>query len=169
MFSRFSLGPLKQKVVRQSAAVAFLAIAIFVFMQYAPLAYGGKWTQEECKKVKLFDTWDWDCNTFHSTYDAYDRAPSVVDSHIPASAAPAQGQLEQPKNDAQVTPQGDNPLPPPPSQAAAPDAQGGHVIGREEKVEYRDEFGNLLNDEQVAELKGKVSFQVSLLPSSTRI
>lgn len=31
-------------------------------------------------------------------------------------------------------------------------------IVHEEKVEYRDEDGNLLNDEQVRELEGKVSF-----------
>lgn len=32
-------------------------------------------------------------------------------------------------------------------------------IHREEKVEYRDQDGNILNEEQVAELDGKVSFQ----------
>jgi dolichyl-phosphate-mannose-protein mannosyltransferase len=157
MFSRFSLGPLRQPVVRQTAAVAFLAIAIFVFTQYAPLTYGNQWTQDECKRVKLFDTWDWDCNTFHTSYEAYANAPPSVDSHIPASAAPAGGNPEQPKNDAQVTPQAAAVPPPPPP---APPAQAPHIVGREEKVEYRDEHGNLLNDEQVAELKGKVEFQV---------
>jgi len=33
------------------------------------------------------------------------------------------------------------------------------VVAREEKVEYRDENGNILNEEQVAELSGKVSFK----------
>ena len=32
-------------------------------------------------------------------------------------------------------------------------------LHREEKVEYRDQDGNLLNEEQVAALEGKVSFQ----------
>lgn len=37
---------------------------------------------------------------------------------------------------------------------------GGFAEGfTEEKIEYRDENGNLLNDEQVASLEGKVSFQ----------
>jgi dolichyl-phosphate-mannose-protein mannosyltransferase len=31
-------------------------------------------------------------------------------------------------------------------------------VGREEKVEYRDQDGNLLNEEQVSALSGKVSF-----------
>jgi dolichyl-phosphate-mannose-protein mannosyltransferase len=33
------------------------------------------------------------------------------------------------------------------------------VLSREEKVEYRDQDGNLLNEEQVSSLKGKVSFK----------
>ncbi len=33
------------------------------------------------------------------------------------------------------------------------------VAYREERVEYRDENGRLLNDEEVAELSGKVEFQ----------
>jgi dolichyl-phosphate-mannose-protein mannosyltransferase len=154
-FSRFHLGPLRHPVVGQTAAVAFLAVAIFVFTLYAPLVYGNQWTQDECKKVKLFDTWDWDCNTFYPSYEAYENAPASVDSHIPASAAPAGGNPEQPKNDAQVTPQAEVSAAP-----VAPPADAPQIVGREEKVEYRDEFGNILNDEQVEELKGKVEFQV---------
>ena len=43
----------------------------------------------------------------------------------------------------------------------APDqAQVEHrVVAKEEKVEYRDQDGNLLNDEQVAALQGKVEFR----------
>lgn len=33
------------------------------------------------------------------------------------------------------------------------------VVSREERVEYRDQDGNLLSEEQVEALKGKVSFQ----------
>lgn len=32
------------------------------------------------------------------------------------------------------------------------------VLSGEEKIEYRDEAGNILNEEQVKELEGKVSF-----------
>lgn len=35
----------------------------------------------------------------------------------------------------------------------------GKVIGQEEKVEYRDQDGNILNEEQVKELQGKVKFE----------
>lgn len=33
------------------------------------------------------------------------------------------------------------------------------VVSREERIEYRDQDGNLLNEEQVAALEGKVEFQ----------
>ena len=33
------------------------------------------------------------------------------------------------------------------------------MVSKEEKVEYRDQDGNLLNEEQVSSLEGKVSFQ----------
>jgi dolichyl-phosphate-mannose-protein mannosyltransferase len=44
----------------------------------------------------------------------------------------------------------------PPPQAPLP---GQSVISREEKVEYRDQDGNLLDPEQVKALEGKVSFK----------
>ncbi|KAI8627034.1 hypothetical protein F5Y19DRAFT_186057 [Xylariaceae sp. FL1651] len=37
--------------------------------------------------------------------------------------------------------------------------QGQKVVAREEKVEYRDQDGNLLNEEQVKALEGKVEFK----------
>lgn len=38
-------------------------------------------------------------------------------------------------------------------------APGHSILSREERVEYRDQDGNLLNDEQVKALEGKVSFK----------
>lgn len=50
---------------------------------------------------------------------------------------------QKPLSDAVVTPQASaDPL----------------ILAREEKIEYRDQDGNLLNEEQVAALAGKVSF-----------
>lgn len=43
-----------------------------------------------------------------------------------------------------------SPAPPPPEP---------RVLSKEEKVEYRDQDGNLLDDEQVASLEGKVEFR----------
>ena len=49
-------------------------------------------------------------------------------------------------------------------QANAPQAQqadGGNIVGREERIEYRDQNGNLLNDDQVKALmsEGKAKFE----------
>ncbi|KAE9969078.1 hypothetical protein BLS_005516 [Venturia inaequalis] len=161
LFSRFSLGPLRQPVVGQTAAVAFLAVSIFVFTQYAPLAYGGEWTKSECNKAKIFGTWDWDCNTFLESYEAYASMRSTPASNIPASAVPAGNQVGEPEKKAQVTPESDNPPPPPPPPPPqqAPQAGVERVINREEKVEFRDENGRLLGPEEVEKLKDKVIFQ----------
>lgn len=43
--------------------------------------------------------------------------------------------------------------------SGAPPAVEQKVIHKEEQIEYRDQEGNLLNDEQVAALEGKVEFQ----------
>lgn len=64
----------------------------------------------------------------------------------PVMPPPVGGQSgdEKPSSDANVTPQ------PPPESS---------FLSQEEHVEYRDQNGNLLDDEQVKSLQGKVSFQ----------
>lgn len=67
LFNRIaSLGLKQYPGIGRGAAVAFVAVAIAVFTLYAPLIYGNQWTQDKCRSVKLFDTWDFDCNTFHT-------------------------------------------------------------------------------------------------------
>ena len=61
-----ALGLQKRPAVGRGGIVAFLAISIVAFTIYAPLSYGNPWTRDSCNKAKLFDTWDWDCNTFHT-------------------------------------------------------------------------------------------------------
>ncbi|KAL1637457.1 Dolichyl-phosphate-mannose--protein mannosyltransferase 1 [Neofusicoccum ribis] len=140
--NRFSGLGLKQRpVIGQTGAVLFLAATITVFTLYAPLAYGNAWTQDQCKAVKLFDKWDWDCNTFHTSYDQYGPLWVPKPSGSPAVETPA-AQQDQPKEQV-VTPQAENP----------------NIISREEKIEYRDEAGNLLDEEAVKSLEGKVSFK----------
>lgn len=84
--------------------------------------------------------------------------PELASSGVPSSSAPVIPEAQAvPQGgdlgkkvpaDANVTPQS-----PPPNEQ--------HVLGREERVEYRDQDGNLLNEEQVAALEkdGKVSFK----------
>lgn len=60
-----------------------------------------------------------------------------------AAHGPAPPIADDPKADVHVTPQ----------------HPGDFEGATEHKIEYRDEDGNILNDEQVAALEGKVSFQ----------
>ena len=56
-------------------AVLFLAFAIGTFTMYAPLTYGNAWTKDSCRAVKLFNSWDFDCNTFYANVSsAHPRA-----------------------------------------------------------------------------------------------
>ena len=58
--------------IGRTGIVAFLAASIVAFTLYAPLSYGNPWTQQACQSVKLFDTWDFDCNAFHTDVSTYD-------------------------------------------------------------------------------------------------
>lgn len=51
-------------IINKATATALLALSGVVFYLYSPLAYGNPWTKAECNRVKLFNTWDWDCNNF---------------------------------------------------------------------------------------------------------
>jgi len=154
VFNRFAaLGLAQRPYIGTSVAVIYLALSITAFTLYAPLAYGNAWTQSECKRVKLFDTWDWDCNNFHTTYDQYSSGASSVNSVIPSSAPPLQV-----NDEAIVTPvpSPGNPIEVPPQRVGPPPVFGDQqVIHREEKLEYRDAQGNVLSPEQVEELRQK--------------
>jgi dolichyl-phosphate-mannose-protein mannosyltransferase len=58
---RFLVAPRRASQI----TLVFLAVIIGVYVALQPLAYGGKWTKSLCEKTKVFDTWDFDCNTFY--------------------------------------------------------------------------------------------------------
>ncbi|KAF3006948.1 hypothetical protein E8E14_002058 [Neopestalotiopsis sp. 37M] len=162
--ARFPLPGIRSNpIVNKTGAVAILALTAVAFTLLSPLAYGNAWTKSECTKVKLYDTWDWDCNTFLDSYEAYDKitasaaaaaqtsAPVAADQEVP----PAQQQAQQPIQEAPNGAEGAAGI----SGAPQFEPQGQRVIAREEHVEYRDAEGNLLNEEQIAELSGKVEFK----------
>jgi len=63
-------------MVNKFGAITILAISAVVFSLYSPLAYGEKWTKAECKRVKLIDTWDWDCGLFMDNVSILQRSLS---------------------------------------------------------------------------------------------
>lgn len=150
--------------ISRALIVLFLAFCIGTFTMFAPLTYGNPWTQDSCKTVKLFDTWDFDCNTFHTDVSSpalanvrnlnantgqYSKYSNEVFNagDVTSTAQAAQVTPANPgKEEAIVTPQ--------------PVGEQ-RVIGREEKIEYRDQDGNLLDDTQVSVLEqdGKVTFK----------
>jgi dolichyl-phosphate-mannose-protein mannosyltransferase len=159
------LGLKQYPAFGQAVAVGFLAIAITVFTIYSPLAYGNAWTKDQCNTVKLFGSWDWDCNNFLDSYAAYDTVNTEVAAiSAPSSAAPPppappvappveQQQPIEVQNEAVVSEQA---AVSPPPQGIPKDLP---VVSKEERIEYRDENGRVLDDEEVAALAGKVSFK----------
>lgn len=165
------IGLKERPAIGRGGIAAFLAASIVAFTLYAPLSYGNPWTQDACNKVKIFETWDFDCSTFHTSVSVV-LVPNIIGSQLTVTiskldqyanslvsagnaeqtdapampAAPAEHQIDgkKPEQDLNVTPQ--------PSVDES-------STRREEKVEYRDQDGNLLDEDQVASLEGKVSFQ----------
>ena len=61
-----SLGLRNTPAIGNAVAALFVVFAVVALTLFAPLTYGNPWTQDKCKAVKLVDTWDFDCNTFHT-------------------------------------------------------------------------------------------------------
>ncbi|KAF4969792.1 hypothetical protein FZEAL_10166 [Fusarium zealandicum] len=137
--------------INRIATISFLVLSGAVFTLFAPLAYGSPWTKAECKRVKLFKTWDFDCNTFFDSYDKYSDVPSVSSSVVPTTSA---AKNAEPKKQAPVAEKKEEA-----GISGAPPAVEHRVVAKEEKVEYRDQDGNILDPEQVKALEGKVEFK----------
>ncbi|THH05810.1 hypothetical protein EW145_g4530 [Phellinidium pouzarii] len=50
--------------VRLYVAAGLLALAIWSFTYFSPLAYGGPWTRGQCERARWLKTWDFACNDF---------------------------------------------------------------------------------------------------------
>ncbi|KAK3337507.1 glycosyltransferase family 39 protein [Cercophora scortea] len=168
------LGLKENPIINKAGATAFLVLSAVVFSLFAPLAYGNTWTKSECNRVKLFSTWDWDCNTFLDTYDAYNSLPSTpaisqtpqqsnqptVNSQPPPSEAAQAPLAVEPVAQIPVVPVVDQQVEAEkPAVSVAPPVAAQRILSREERIEYRDQDGNLLNEEQVKALEGKVEFK----------
>ncbi|KFZ06161.1 hypothetical protein V501_07659 [Pseudogymnoascus sp. VKM F-4519 (FW-2642)] len=160
------IGLRENPIIGKLGAVVFLGLSMVAFGLYSPLAYGNPWTQSACKQVKLFSKWDWDCNTFHTTYDQYNvkQVQSPVANVAPTSAPAPPAAIPEAKVEEQaqkpIVEQEQPVMSVAPVYSEAPILSGSQsVVSREERVEYRDQDGNLLDAEQVKALSGKVSFQ----------
>lgn len=57
-------GLRERPAIGRTFLIVFLTVSIFTFSLYSPLAYGNQWTRESCNKLKLLDTWDFDCSAY---------------------------------------------------------------------------------------------------------
>ena len=68
--------------VRLYIAAALLALALWSFAYFAPLAYAGPWTRQQCEKARWLKTWDFACNDF-----AVALSPAVEEANRAAASA----------------------------------------------------------------------------------
>lgn len=92
-------------------------------------------------------------------YEAYSSQTTAIAS-VPSSAAPpppaaVPNQPQQPIHEKKA--EGDAAVSPPPEAPVVPADLP--VLSKEERVEYRDENGRILNEEEVKSLADKVSFK----------
>ncbi|KAL1959591.1 hypothetical protein VTO42DRAFT_1626 [Malbranchea cinnamomea] len=170
----------KKAILGKIFIVVFVAMSITTFVLFSPLAYGNPWTRDACKQVKLLRSWDFDCNTFHNDLSKYSRPLKVASSSTqPPAVASTSDPIKNPerKHRKQQQPERQQPLNEREKQqnqqqnrqisvslndgdvTPLPASQSFHAVER--RVEYRDQDGNLLNEEQVAALAkgGSVSFE----------
>ncbi|KUI57030.1 Dolichyl-phosphate-mannose--protein mannosyltransferase 1 [Cytospora mali] len=154
------LGVRENSIINKTTTMSFLVLSAAVFMVYAPLAYGNTWTRSECNRAKLFETWDFDCNTFLNDYSQYSTIGSPAAPMTPKASAPNNQAPEavdfgdqQPIHDQDEFFKNGGAI------SGAPIPPGQRLLKREERIEYRDQHGNVLDEEQVKALEGKVEFK----------
>jgi len=125
---------------------------------FQPLTYGNPWTKAQCKRVTILSGWDWDCNNLFDTFEQY---ASFDSSSLVSNAAQPTG-LETNKDksskERQIEARG----------ASPPMDDKTNVVVYEQHIEYHDEDGNVLNDEQVKALQGQVEFK-TVYETTTRL
>ncbi|KAG6106748.1 hypothetical protein E4U13_007317 [Claviceps humidiphila] len=149
------IGAKDNAIVNKTATMLFLVLSIAAFSLFSPLAYGNSWTKAECRRVKLFNTWDWDCNNFFDRYEDYTSRSIEESSSLAAMSSIPKSDVAAPPAQENLNLAGNNDA----GISAKPPPPGHKIVGQEEKVEYRDQDGNLLSEEQVKELEGKVKFE----------
>lgn len=141
--NRVSLLGVKSKpIIGKIFIVGFVTLSVIAFYLLSPLAYGNAWTQRECQKVKLLDTWDFNCYNFHTDYAQYNTVNyEALPTTQPSVAPPAPHQAD----DAAENNIAENVV------SSAPVA----AVNQDDRSswEYRDENGKLLSPEEVAALE----------------
>ncbi|KAH8703819.1 protein mannosyltransferase 1 [Talaromyces proteolyticus] len=168
VFKRVQLPGLGKKSVLGSIVITvFLALSVAIFAVYSPLVYGNPWTESACNSVRLLSSWDFACDTFHTDLSKY-TSPVLSVSNPTQSGAPAAAIPPNYKHDnnQQQIPNGQENQ----QSAVTSKPANSRIVSREERVEYRDEAGNILDPEKVAQLKkeGKISMQTKY-ETQTRI
>ncbi|KAF7558518.1 hypothetical protein G7046_g5641 [Stylonectria norvegica] len=158
------IGVRDSPIINRIATVSFLVLSASVFSLFSPLAYGSSWTKSECNRRKSLRGHPRQEDAAARVSDRSDTATSVLwtdslpDYDKYTSDIPAVSGSVVPTTAKSIVPNQNAPAGEPDISGAPPPAEP-RIIAKEEKVEYRDQDGNLLNPEQVKSLEGKVEFK----------
>ncbi|KAH0607434.1 uncharacterized protein H6S33_002468 [Morchella sextelata] len=139
--ARIATLKLREKpIAGWTLAVVFLAFSIVAFGLYAPLAYGNTWTKSECRRYEEY-------NVIMSPNESAIKSSNPPLQASSSSSAPEEAVTNKPAEEPVVV-----------KKDSIQAADAGEVVSSEERIEYRDQDGNLLDEEQVKALEGKVEF-----------
>ncbi|KAJ7476966.1 glycosyltransferase family 39 protein [Mycena galericulata] len=77
--------------VRLQIAAVLIILAVWNFVHFSPLAYGGQWTKSKCNSSKWLKTWDFSCNDFPESYAEYGGIAAPTPHTPPVLATGGQG------------------------------------------------------------------------------
>lgn len=128
----------KNKLFSYAILATYFVLASTFYVRYSPLIYGSPWTKSLCEKAKFLDM-DFDCNAFLETYEQYDTYKAIVPTtkaDVVVTVTETNVKTEVEFSGQKAGQSSVNVIPPP-------------VPNANERVEYKDEHGNLLSEEQV--------------------
>ncbi|CAI4058127.1 hypothetical protein N7582_001026 [Saccharomyces uvarum] len=67
--------------------VTFFAASMYFFKSYSPIIYGTPWTQELCQKSQWLSGWDYNCNSYLSTFEEYKNQTLTSRDSQPAATS----------------------------------------------------------------------------------
>ncbi|OJD16883.1 hypothetical protein AJ78_02980 [Emergomyces pasteurianus Ep9510] len=178
--NRVSLSGMRSKrIIGKIFIVIFVVLSVVIFTLFSPLTYGNPWTKGACLKVKLLPAWDFDCNLFHDDLTQYATPMKFVNgtaqlvTHATPTGDPEQQQQQDVENkyddeeheydDEEHEYDDEEMLANQAVEAfdamVTPEQMLSHT--NLDSVVYRDQDGNILDEEQVAllEKEGNVSFE----------
>ena len=68
----------RRRSIGYTIVFLFATLCVYFFRDRSALVYGTSWTKDLCEQSKWLSGWDYDCDSFLATYEAYAHQPSGI-------------------------------------------------------------------------------------------